>query len=58
MFQRYLLTAHRPRRLARHDWGTQLAYEAARERPDVFSAVIGITIPVKFPPPLGPVLHG
>ncbi|KAI0269333.1 alpha/beta-hydrolase [Gloeopeniophorella convolvens] len=29
-----------------HDWGTQLAYEAARERPDVFTAVVGITIPV------------
>ncbi|KAI0303058.1 alpha/beta-hydrolase [Russula brevipes] len=28
-----------------HDWGTQLAYEAARERPDVFTAVVGITIP-------------
>jgi pimeloyl-ACP methyl ester carboxylesterase len=37
---------------ARHDWGTQLAYEAARERPDVFTAVIGITIPVKFSLPL------
>ena len=31
---------------SRHDWGAQLAYEAARERPDVFTAVIGITIPV------------
>jgi soluble epoxide hydrolase/lipid-phosphate phosphatase len=38
---------------ARHDWGTQLAYEAARERPDVFTAVVGITIPVI--PFVGPV---
>jgi len=28
-----------------HDWGCQLAYEAARERPDVFTAVVGIDIP-------------
>jgi len=28
-----------------HDWGTQLAYEAARQRPEVFTAVVGITIP-------------
>ena len=27
-----------------HDWGTQLAYEAARERPDVFTAVVGISL--------------
>ena len=33
----------------RHDWGAQLAYEAARERPDIFTAVVGITIPV-IPP--------
>ncbi len=32
--------------MSRHDWGTQLAYEAARERPDIFTAVVGITIPV------------
>ncbi|KAI0254201.1 alpha/beta-hydrolase [Lactifluus subvellereus] len=37
-----------------HDWGTQLAYEAARERPDVFTAVIGITIP--YIPAAGPFL--
>jgi hypothetical protein len=30
----------------RHDWGSQIAYEAARERPDIFTAVIGIAIPV------------
>jgi len=35
-----------------HDWGTQLAYEAARERPDVFKAVVGITIP--YTPAAGP----
>jgi soluble epoxide hydrolase/lipid-phosphate phosphatase len=33
-------------RFTRHDWGAQLAYEAARERPDIFTAVVGITIPV------------
>lgn len=35
-----------------HDWGTQLAYEAARERPDIFTAVVGITIP--YMPYAGP----
>jgi soluble epoxide hydrolase/lipid-phosphate phosphatase len=35
-----------------HDWGTQLAYEAARERPDIFTAVVGITIP--YMPCAGP----
>jgi len=28
-----------------HDWGSALAYEAARERPDVFTAVVGISVP-------------
>jgi len=28
-----------------HDWGSQIAYEAARERPDVFTAVVGLTTP-------------
>ncbi|KAJ7574124.1 alpha/beta-hydrolase [Mycena floridula] len=28
-----------------HDWGSQLCYEAARKRPDVFHAVIGIVVP-------------
>ncbi|KAI9566725.1 Alpha/Beta hydrolase protein [Boletus coccyginus] len=28
-----------------HDWGSVACYEAARRRPDVFSAVIGVTIP-------------
>jgi pimeloyl-ACP methyl ester carboxylesterase len=28
-----------------HDWGSAIAYEAARERPDVFTAVIGISAP-------------
>ena len=36
----------------RHDWGSQLAYEAARERPDVFTAVVGIAIP--YLPAAGP----
>ncbi|KAH9045759.1 Alpha/Beta hydrolase protein [Lactarius pseudohatsudake] len=35
-----------------HDWGSQLAYEAARERPDVFTAVVGISIP--YLPSAGP----
>ncbi|KAH9999509.1 alpha/beta-hydrolase [Russula vinacea] len=35
-----------------HDWGSQLAYEAARERPDIFTAVVGITIP--YIPAAGP----
>jgi len=35
-----------------HDWGTQLAYEAARERPDVFTAVVGMSIP--YSPAAGP----
>ena len=26
-----------------HDWGSQVAYEAARERPDIFTAVVGIS---------------
>ena len=37
-----------------HDWGSQLAYEAARERPDVFTAVVGITIP--YIPAAGPMI--
>lgn len=37
-----------------HDWGSQLAYEAARERPDVFTAVVGITIP--YLPAAGPLV--
>ncbi|KAN0098105.1 Alpha/Beta hydrolase fold [Tylopilus felleus] len=28
-----------------HDWGSVVCYDAARRRPDVFSAVIGVTIP-------------
>ncbi|KAH9949141.1 alpha/beta-hydrolase [Amylocystis lapponica] len=28
-----------------HDWGTQMCYEAARERPDLFEAVIATVIP-------------
>lgn len=29
-----------------HDWGTQVCYEAARMRPDIFERVIGTCIPV------------
>ncbi|KAJ7911118.1 Alpha/Beta hydrolase protein [Mycena leptocephala] len=28
-----------------HDWGTQICYEAARMRPDLFRAVVGAVIP-------------
>lgn len=30
----------------RHDWGSQACYEAARMRPDIFTAVIATAIPV------------
>lgn len=30
-----------------HDWGTQICYEAARMRPDLFRAVVGAVIPVR-----------
>lgn len=30
----------------RHDWGSQICYEAARSRPDITTAVIGVAIPV------------
>ncbi len=33
----------------RHDWGSQICYEAARMRPDVFRAVVGIAVPVRAP---------
>ena len=29
-----------------HDWGAQVCYEAARERPDIVDAVVGTGIPV------------
>jgi soluble epoxide hydrolase/lipid-phosphate phosphatase len=51
-FNTYMQAFHPPFRVTRHDWGSQLAYEAARERPDIFTAVIGITIPVRIPPQL------
>ncbi|KAF8838646.1 alpha/beta-hydrolase [Paxillus ammoniavirescens] len=35
-----------------HDWGAVTCYEAARRRPDVFSAVIGVTVP--YLPSSGP----
>ncbi|EIM85309.1 alpha/beta-hydrolase [Stereum hirsutum FP-91666 SS1] len=28
-----------------HDWGSQICYEAARSRPDIFTAIVGIAIP-------------
>ncbi|KAL9712334.1 hypothetical protein Ac2012v2_003571 [Leucoagaricus gongylophorus] len=28
-----------------HDWGSQVCYEAARMRPDIFIGVIGLTVP-------------
>jgi len=28
-----------------HDWGSSVCYEAARSRPDIFKAVIGIVVP-------------
>ncbi|KAH7905596.1 Alpha/Beta hydrolase protein [Hygrophoropsis aurantiaca] len=28
-----------------HDWGAEVCYEAARRRPDVFTSVVGITVP-------------
>lgn len=37
-----------------HDWGTQICYEAARMRPDIFEAVIGTCIP--YLPYQGPFL--
>ncbi|KAG9308725.1 Alpha/Beta hydrolase protein [Chiua virens] len=39
-----------------HDWGSVTCYEAARRRPDVFSAVIGVTVPyVPFAQPYQPI---
>lgn len=35
-----------------HDWGSQIAYEAARERPDIFIAVVGVSAP--YSPAIGP----
>jgi soluble epoxide hydrolase/lipid-phosphate phosphatase len=35
-----------------HDWGAQVCYEAARMRPDIFNAVVGIVIP--YIPSAGP----
>jgi len=31
-----------------HDWGSQVCWEAARMRPDLFEAVAGITVPVSM----------
>ncbi|KAG6835722.1 hypothetical protein H0H93_015349 [Arthromyces matolae] len=35
-----------------HDWGSQLCYEAARMRPDMFVSVIGVVVP--YTPSAGP----
>ncbi|RDB20271.1 Bifunctional epoxide hydrolase 2 [Hypsizygus marmoreus] len=35
-----------------HDWGSQLCYDAARMRPDIFTAVIGAVVP--YIPAAGP----
>ncbi|KXN91140.1 Bifunctional epoxide hydrolase 2 [Leucoagaricus sp. SymC.cos] len=35
-----------------HDWGSQICYEAARMRPDIFNAVIGLVVP--YIPSAGP----
>ncbi|KAF5363493.1 hypothetical protein D9756_001039 [Leucocoprinus leucothites] len=35
-----------------HDWGSQVCYEAARMRPDLFTAVVGLVVP--YIPPAGP----
>ncbi|KAG5351745.1 hypothetical protein C0989_005042 [Termitomyces sp. Mn162] len=35
-----------------HDWGSQICYEAARMRPDIFTAVIGAVVP--YIPTAGP----
>ncbi|KXN87113.1 hypothetical protein AN958_09201 [Leucoagaricus sp. SymC.cos] len=32
-----------------HDWGSQVCYEAARMRSDIFNAVIGLVVPVPGP---------
>ncbi|KAH7922876.1 alpha/beta-hydrolase [Leucogyrophana mollusca] len=28
-----------------HDWGAEVCYEAARRRPDVFTSIVGVTVP-------------
>jgi len=38
-----------------HDWGSSICYEGARVRPDIFKAVIGITVP--YMPSAGPFMH-
>ena len=37
-----------------HDWGAPVAWNAALLRPDIFSAVVGMSVPYT---PLGPVDH-
>lgn len=31
---------------ARHDWGSSICWEAGRARPDIFSSVVSLTVPV------------
>lgn len=51
-------SSHSPLKLSahdtfdRHDWGSQVCYEAARMRPDIFIGVVGLTVPVCYVLPL------
>jgi len=41
-----------------HDWGAQICYEAARMRPDIFKAVVGVVIPyIPSAGPFVPIAH-
>lgn len=41
-----------------HDWGSQVCYEAARQRPDIFTSVVGLAIPyIPYPGPFVPNTH-
>ena len=33
---------------SRHDWGSQICYEAARMRPDLLKGVVGAVVPVRL----------
>ncbi|KAG6816120.1 hypothetical protein H0H87_008470 [Tephrocybe sp. NHM501043] len=42
----------------RHDWGSQICYEAARMRPDLFTAVVGVVVPyISAAGPFVPIKH-
>ncbi|EIN12298.1 alpha/beta-hydrolase [Punctularia strigosozonata HHB-11173 SS5] len=42
-----------------HDWGSQICYEAARMRPDIFDSVIGIALPyINYDHPFSPSTFG